>query len=170
MKFTLAHNIYFHSSKTVLAALVLVQAFVMAGCGETVVTDTKLCGKFSFRVANKTDASKARVAFYEANVRFRGLDFADDRFQDSSRFILGGQIFVLEGLYSYQSTNGDPPLTLEILAYSTVQNTPSRQSTHCTFPGSVTAFDNMKAAISEIWKIHVELESPEYVSQRTTVK
>ena len=162
-----------HVRNGVLAALVLVQAFGMAGCGkveEPVVTATKLCGKFSFPVAGRTDASKARVAFYAANVRFRGLDFSDDRFQDSSKFVLGGQIFVLEGLYRYQNLDGDPPLTLQILAYSTVRNTPSRQSTPCTFPGSATAFDNMKAAISDIWKVHVELESPEYDRQRTAAR
>ena len=162
-----------HVRGGVIAALILVQAFCMGGCGkveEQVVTDTKLCGKFSFAVAGKTEASKARVAFYEANVRFRGLDFADDRFTGSSKFVLGGQMFVLDGLYRYQSLNGDPPLTLQILAYSTVRNTSSVQSIPCTFPGSASAFDNMKAAISEVWNIHVELESPEYDRQRSTAK
>lgn len=156
-----------------VAALVLLLAFGIASCTkveEPVVTETKLCGKFSFPVPSRTEASRARVAFYAANVRLRGLDFADDRFSDSSRFILGGQTFVLEGLYSYQNLDGDPPLTLEILAYSTVRNTPSRQSIPCTSPGAATDFDSIKAAISETWKVHVELESPEYGRQRTATK
>lgn len=155
-----------------VAALVLLVVFGIASCTkveEPVVTETKLCGKFTFPVASRTEASKARVAFYAANVRFRGLDFADDHLRNSSRFILGGQTFVLEGL-RYQDIDGDPPLALEIRAYSTVRNTPSRQSVPCTSPGSVTAFDSMKAAISETWNIQVELESPEYDRQRTATK
>lgn len=160
-----------HVRSGVIAALIPVQVFCVGGCRkaeEQVIT--KLCGKFSFQVAGKSEASKARVTFYAANVRFRGLDFADDRFRTSSSFILGGQLFVLDGLDHYQDRNGDPPLTLHILAYSTARNTVSVQSTPCTFPGSASAFDNMKAAISEVWNIHVELESPEYDSQRSTAR
>ena len=162
--------------KGVLAALGFVQAFGMAGCGKIAdsapaeVQVTEVCGKFSFVVADKRDASKARSAFYTANIRFQGVDFADNRFRDSSSFFLGGQRFVLDGLEHYLSRVGDPPLTLEIRAESTVVNTPSRQSVPCTWPNAAIDFDNMKAAISEIWKVHVELDSPEYGRQRAAAK
>jgi hypothetical protein len=129
-----------------------------------------LCGNFSFLVANKEEASLARLAFYAANVRLNGLDFSDNRFDDSSKFILAQQIFVLHGLDGYQRITEDRPLTLEIRALSKVENTRSRTTTPCTFPGSAAAFDNMKSEISEKWKIHVHRESPEYVNQRSAPK
>lgn len=160
--------------KGVPAALGLAQVFGLAGCGKAAepveVPITQLCGKFSFVVGNKSDASKARTAFYAANVRFQGLDFADDRFRGTSKFILGGQIFELDGLESYRNRVGDPPLTLQISALGTGRNTPSVKSVPCTFPGSAIAFDNVKAAISEKWKVHVEVESPEYDRQRAKAK
>lgn len=162
--------------RCVLAALGLVQAFGIVGCVKTTesapaeVQVTQTCGKFSFVVANKSEASKARSAFYAANIRFEGVDFADDRFTGSSNFYLGGQRFVLDGLDHYLKRAGDPPLTLEIRASSTVVNMPSRQSVPCTSANDAVDFDNMKAAISEIWKVHVELESLEYGRQRVGAK
>jgi hypothetical protein len=156
----------------VLASLGFVYAFCIVGCGKFADSTpaqaqvTQICGKFNFVVANKSEASKARSAFYEANIRFHGLDFADDRFTGESKFIFGGQTFVLDGLDSYMTRVGDPPLTLGIKAYSTVVNSPSRQTVPCTFPNAAIAFDDMKAAISEKWKVNVELESPEYGRQR----
>ena len=129
----------------VLAALGFVHAFGIVGCGKladstpTQTEVTQICGKFSFVVANKSEATRARSAFYEANIRFQGLDFSDNRFTGTSKFILGGQIFVLDGLQSYLTRVGDPPLTLEIRASSTVVNTPSRQSVPCTFPNAAIA-------------------------------
>lgn len=151
----------------VIASICVAQALGMVGCKEEGETITTLCGKFSFSVADKKDASKARAAFYAANVRFQGLDFTDDRFTTSSKFIMGGQLFVLSGLDHYLNTVGDPPLRLQIAAYSTVHNTSSVQSTPCTFPNSAITFDNMKAAIAETWKVDVELESPQYELQRS---
>jgi hypothetical protein len=158
-----------HVRSGVLVALVLAQCFGLPGCGnveEPVTTETTVCGKFTFRVTGRTDASRARVAFYTASVQLRGLDFSDDRFSNSSRFFLDGQKFVLQGLDNYQYTNEDAPRTLQILALHTVRNKPSHRSTPCSFQESAAGFDSMTEAISAKWPIRVELESPEYAKQR----
>ena len=164
-----------HVRNGVVAALVAVQAFGMAGCEksqEPVTTVTEVCGKFSFSVANRIEADKARVAFYAASVRFGGFDFSDDsRFRNVSRFMLGGQMFTLDELNEHQPLNdqarsGETSLTLQVRAINTVKNTRSVKSIPCTGPGSAKAFDNVKAAFSESRKIRVEIESPAYARQR----
>lgn len=157
--------------KGVLVTLALAQALVIAGCRKTIqepeeVSITAQCGKFTFTVRDKKDATKAKMAFYAANIRFQGLDFSDNRFTGSSRFILNNQFFVLDGLESYMNRVGDPPLTLQVRATSTVVNTSSRSTTPCTGPGAAKDFDDMKAAFSEDWRVNVEEESREYERQR----
>lgn len=156
-----------HIRRAVLLASVLAQVVGLAACGmlnEPKTNVNELCGKFSFTVAGKSDASKARLAFYDANIRFRDLDFADNRLTGSSSFILGGQVFVIDFPDRYMYRDGDPPLTLHVRAISTVINTPTRQTTPCTGPESGAYFDKIKAAISEKWTVRVEHRSSKYDS------
>lgn len=149
---------------------ILVLAMFLGGC-EKVEERTETCGKFTFVVANKAEAARARVAFYEASLRFQGSNFDESNISQFSRFGGGGgQLFVLDWPDDYQNFVEDPPLTFEIKALDTVRNTRSIQTAPCTAAGAARAFDNMKAAISATWKIQVEVESPEYARLRNTTK